>query len=144
MNKYFIFFLLVSLTGCVAVKVAPESSSTAVSESAGVKKNLTNVRQLTQGMIRQGVEEIMGEYTAIGFKANDEVPGTYETITLKNPYREEVLAVGDKQYEVIYYLSSIQLADGLVADDELTPVVFENGQMIGKGQDFLFKLKAGM
>ncbi|MCK5179660.1 MAG: DUF3192 domain-containing protein, partial [Candidatus Omnitrophica bacterium] len=32
-------------------------------------------------------------------------------------------------------------ADGIVTDDELTPLVFQENQLIGKGRSFLSELK---
>ena len=54
-------------------------------------------------------------------------------------------------YFVLYYFTQIVKPDGLLSEDELTPLIFEaktssqnissQDPLIGKGQDFVFRLK---
>jgi len=56
---------------------------------------------------------------------------------INNPYKTEFLTVNDKQYDVIYYYTDVRKADGAITDDELTPLIFEDGKLIGWGWSFL-------
>ena len=62
-------------------------------------------------------------------------------IPVKNPYREEILEGDGTTYRVAYYFTHIKKSDGIVADDELTPLIFQEGVLVGKGQGFLIDLK---
>ena len=100
-------------------------------------ENRQHVTQLSVGMTKQEVTELMGTKTA-----TDEVfvgllnGGTIKT-TVNNPYRSETLQGKDKVFEVHYYYTDVKKQDGAVTDDELTPVVFDNGKVIGWGWGFL-------
>jgi hypothetical protein len=59
-------------------------------------------------------------------------------VTINNPYRNEIVAGKDgSTLEVFYYVTDVHRNDGLITDDELTPLVFDNGKLIGWGQTFL-------
>jgi hypothetical protein len=42
-----------------------------------------------------------------------------------------------KSYQVLYYHTDLKQRDDKITDDELTPLVFENGKLIGWGYPFL-------
>ena len=46
-----------------------------------------------------------------------------------------------KKYSVLYYISSIVKPDGLVSEDELTPLVFDGEILVGKGLDELDRIR---
>ena len=79
----------------------------------------------------------MGEKTTIGYERPDPASSAYHPVTVSNPYHKEFLRGADKTYDVFYYFSHIQRADGIISSDELTPLVFEKDILIGKGWDFL-------
>ena len=58
-------------------------------------------------------------------------------MTITNPYRSEILQGKDKTLEVIYYVTDDKNNDGAIQDDELTPLVFDEGKLIGWGNSFL-------
>ena len=87
------------------------------------------------------VAGIMGDTINIGYKISAALEGAYEEVLVKNPYYEEVLKGSTTQYRIVCYFTHIRKADGIVTDDELTPLVFEEGRLIGKGVSFLSGLK---
>ena len=74
------------------------------------QKNVANSKSLRVGMTKQQVLEIMGE-----------------------PLKDEVFC----QPDLWYYYTGTVWADGLITADECTPLVFENGKLIGWGNNFL-------
>jgi hypothetical protein len=57
---------------------------------------------------------------------------------IDNPYRSETLTGKDgKNYDVLYYYSDLKQRDDKITDDELTPLVFHDGKLIGWGYPFL-------
>lgn len=59
-------------------------------------------------------------------------------LTITNPYRSEILkGKDDKIFEVIYYVTDVKNDDNAITDDELTPLIFNNGKLIGWGWSFL-------
>lgn len=107
------------------------------------KKELTNMQLVYPGMTCREVSAILGDEVRIGYEQSPAKNGAFafKPILLKNPYRTEILNMEDGKYEVFYYLTSVQNADGIISEEELTPLVFKKGKLVGKGQDFLFNLK---
>ena len=137
-KNIFVWILFITISGCVSI--SPEESYS----THGMSKNrheLTDIHKVMIGVSLKEVEGIMGNETVVGYQQKAADPTSYEAITIKNPYREEILDLKNKTYKVLYYLTEIKKADGLIAEDELTPLVFEGERLIGKGQDHLFKLK---
>ena len=60
-----------------------------------------------------------------------------EEIRIPNPYKSEFLKVRGKSLEVLYYVTQIKKDDGVFNKDELTPLIFENGKLIGWGWNYL-------
>ncbi len=92
-------------------------------------------------MTSREVAATMGEKTTIGYERPDVTSGAYHPASVSNPYHKELLRASGKTYDVFYYFTHIQRADGIISSDELTPLVFEKDVLIGKGWDFLNKLK---
>ncbi len=136
--KNFIWILLcLFLSGCVSVEMGMEPQKI---ETGQVKKFLTNIDRVYVGMTKAEVIDVMGNRITIGYEHMGE-GSKAEPIFLKSPYRTEILKDTETTYEVMYYFTRIKKADGIIADEELAPLVFEKNKLIGKGQDFLFKLK---
>ena len=81
-----------------------------------IRRNVENSRSLRVGMTKAEVLEVMGE-----------------------PIRNENFCKPDLWY---YYIEMVW-GDGLVTEEECMPLVFENGRLIGWGNDFLldYRLK---
>lgn len=63
-------------------------------------------------------------------------PGAYSCGST-TPYRSETLTGKDgKSYEVLYYYTHLKQRDDRITDDELTPLVFQGGKLIGRGYPF--------
>ena len=74
-----------------------------------VQRNIENSRNLRVGMTKEQVLEVMGE-----------------------PIRNEKFC----NPNVWYYYIEMVWGDGLTTEDECMPLVFENGKLIGWGNDF--------
>jgi hypothetical protein len=106
------FLLLVSLIlGC-----------TSASEQIRIK-NRENLLRLSIGMGKFEVLQIMGTQTVE---------------SINNPYKVETPKGEDGAlYEVLFYHTELKNKDGLISDDELTPIVFKDDKLIGWGWAFL-------
>ena len=74
-----------------------------------IRKNIENSRNLRVGMTKAEVKEIMGE-----------------------PIRDEKFCEPD----IWFYYTEMVWGDGLTTEDECLPLIFENGRLIGWGNDF--------
>ena len=111
MKKLSVLLVVLLIAGCAS---ATEQIRT---------KNRENLLRLSVGMGKFDVLQIMGTQTV-------------ESIT--NPYKVETPKGKDGSlYEVLFYHTDLKNKDGLVNDDELTPIVFEDSQLIGWGWAFL-------
>lgn len=81
-------------------------------------------------MSKDDVLGIMGTKTVRAYQKG-------KAIEITNPYRNEILRGKDKILEVVYYVTDVKKDDGAITDDELTPLVFEDGKLTGWGWSFL-------
>jgi len=58
-------------------------------------------------------------------------------LVMGRPYRTETLQGKDKVLMIYYYYTDIKAADVGITDDELTPLVFDEGKLLGWGGSFL-------
>jgi len=102
-------------------------------------ENRQNLLKLSLGMTKQEVLGIMGTETVhmplLGFGRGWRQSDYIETIN--NPYKSEILPGKEKTFDVLYYYTDEKRVDGAITDDELTPLVFDDGKLIGWGQGFL-------
>ena len=143
--KFFLvsIVMIISFSGCVTLDepaLMPIVTQIAIKEDYG---QLTNMRHIHLGMTSEEVKSIMGADIKVGYKSNSQVLGGFEPIKLKNPYRGEIIKSrrGNDVYFIKYYYTDVRIADGIISEDELVPLVFKKGKLIGKGKDYLFKLK---
>jgi hypothetical protein len=98
--------------------------------------NKSNLSKLNIGMDREEVLEIMGTKTIKTYRIETNALYYKKDRKIPNPYKTEIRKVGDKSYEIIYYYTEVKKRDGTITDDELTPLVFDNGELIGWGWSF--------
>ncbi|MBA7490766.1 hypothetical protein ES702_01309 [subsurface metagenome] len=123
-----LLFLVMMVSGCVPGRTLSEVTA----------PNRANLLKLSIGMSKQEAIDMMG---------TDEMTVFYrppyggvlrrKTIIITNPYRSEIFQGKDKTLEIIYYVTDVKRDDGVITDDELTPLVFDNGTLIGWGWSFL-------
>lgn len=90
-------------------------------------QNTENLRKLSVGLEKKLAVEIMGTEPSKGV-----------FMWIDNPYRSETLRGKDgKNCEVLYYYTDLKQRDDKITDDELTPLVFQDGKLIGWGYPFL-------
>lgn len=138
MNYIFLFTILLLATGCVAVDTS--SMRTATKPQAEPVQPLTKMEFVFIGMSMDEVKGILSDQLVIGYVRNH-TDQSLQPITLDSPYKKDSFANVTGQYEVLYYYTHVAKADDVIAEDEMTPLVFEQNKLIGKGWDFLFRLK---
>jgi hypothetical protein len=95
------------------------------------QKNLMNV---SIGMNKKEVMDIMGYQSA---KPKFRGAFQHQLPAANNPYKSEIIKIDSKTYEVLYYLTDNKKDDGAITDDELTPMYFNEGILMGWGLKFL-------
>lgn len=105
------------------------------------QKPLTKIDQVAEGMTYEEVMALMGDQVKIGFQEGSESVDSYGTVALRNPFRIEMLTAEGVPQLVVYFVTTINASDGQVTDDELTPVIFKDNLMSGKGWEFLEELR---
>ncbi|MDP2653602.1 MAG: hypothetical protein Q8Q08_06165 [Candidatus Omnitrophota bacterium] len=132
MRKIFLAALAVLAAGCVTIETETVSTGTFPKDL----KAISHLRQARTGMTVQEVRSLLDEQVIIGYEQAPDGQ-SYVPVTLNNPYRIETVQKGGLTYEIYYYFSGVKQPDGLVADDELVPLVFEDGKLVGKGWPYL-------
>jgi len=87
--------------------------------------------RLNIGMSESEVRAAFGDRTARGVAEKDA-----RELYVPNPYKTETVYCDEGTAKVLWYYSRINCDNGLVADDELTPVLFVNGRIVGWGNRF--------
>ena len=125
MRFAWIIFLSLILTGCVTSPVYNPMQTASPQE---ISLNESGFKTVRDGMTMDQVHKIMGQELVIGyaFQAPD-----YKPLTIPNPYKSEAIKATGCFIE--YYIEAIRQPDGVVRDNELMPLIFKNGRLIGRG-----------
>jgi hypothetical protein len=112
--------------------------------------NRERLNNLTVGMAKAEVLEAMGSESVQTYKKSAlpskkgskeisrEIRALYRSERINNPFRIETSQTADGVFiEILLYYTDILTVDGAITDDELTPVVIENGVLVGWGWVFL-------
>jgi len=94
-------------------------------------ENRQKLLHLLLGMTKTEVLEVMDTNT-VAFHWFGEVD------QLTNPHRIEAFrdSLGT-EYEILFYYTDLKEPDGAITDDELTPLVLKDNQLIGWGWSFV-------
>lgn len=127
----FYFILMLTMVGCANMQTYdPIASATRQT----FLLNESEMAQIRIGMTQDQAHKILGESITIGYSQE-------KKITINNPYKTENLKIKEDVLIVEYYVTRINHPDGIVTDDELTPLVFSKGQLIAMGQEYLKTLR---
>ena len=131
MRKILALLLCLGLSGCATVTLQDITSV-----------NRQNLLRLSIGMTKNEALNIMGTETKAAkvalYQFGNWAETPVENVQINNPYRSEILKdKNGKNFEVIYYMTDIRKTDTNTIEDELTPLVFDNGKLIGWGWGFL-------
>jgi hypothetical protein len=140
MKRILISMCVLMVSGCVSVSFQ-ETVENSKFVARIKESSLTDIHKLKMGMKIQEVKAIMQAGVKIGYEKTGSDKQDFRRISLKNPYRIEEMKKQNRQYKVYYYFTHIVKSDGIISDEELTPIVFEYDTLIGKGWNYLFRLK---
>lgn len=99
--------------------------------------NKRNLQRVSLGNTRFEVETIMGSERA-GGGLPEVAFGRLQYLAAKNPMREDTVRGRDgADYQVLFYYTDVHAKDDKITDDELTPIVFRDGKVVGIGHPFL-------
>ncbi len=123
-----LFILTMPLSGCALALVGAGvgahyfASQQSIEEVA--EQNKTNIEKLVFGMSKRFALDIMGEKMVRAYQNGKE-------LVINNPYKTELLEKHGKKFEILYYLTDPNGNDRIFTNDEFTPLVFENGILVG-------------
>lgn len=104
-------------------------------------RRFVSTHQLRTGLSPSDVKALLGQDVIIGYEMPDTRNKHYKPFVISNPYRAESYTNGNNAYEIEYYLVGINHSDGEVSDDELTPLVYQDGKLIGWGWGYFKRIK---
>ena len=144
MKRGLSFFLVPAivalLTGCVTLQQEYETAGVDSDPVPSVRRFIST-HQLRAGLSRSEVKALLGDQVIIGYEMIDRDEQRYKPIVQQNPYRSEEIASKGRKYVVDYYLIGINSSDDRINDDELSPLVFQDGQLVGWGWNYLKRIK---
>lgn len=133
MRFIWIIFLSLSFTGCAA---SIDYNPMQVASQEELLLNESGFKAIQNGMTIEEVHKIMGQQLVIGYTY--QTPD-YKPLTIPNPYKSE--AIKNTGYLIEYYIEAIRRPDGIVRDDELMPLIFNGGKLIGRGWPLVDSLR---
>ena len=138
MRYMYLVLAVIFLQGCASMTVEQSGTSGLM---GGKQEPFSAISKIKEGITESELKALMGDSLVIGYSVNTQNPGTSQAAKVKNPYREEEFKKQDRTYKIFYYFTQIKKTDGIVADDELTPVVVNDGKVVGIGANFVHQLK---
>jgi len=130
----------------------PFALSACASAGGFRETNLRNLDRLHTGMTRAQVFAVMGtaSVSAAGTESSGPLGVAEDTLgvnrvqipvggprpVLQNPHRNETYEADGSNWEILFYYTSVVADDGLVTDNETTPVVLRDDILVGIGWDF--------
>jgi hypothetical protein len=123
----FTWTILLSLTlaGCASTPAYNPMKTVSQQE---LLLNESGLKAVQEGMTLEQVHKIMGQELMIGYEFQSP---EYKPLTIPNPYKSEVIK--GTAYIIEYYIEAIRQPDGIVNDNELMPLIFKDGKLIGRG-----------
>lgn len=125
MRYALIVLLTLGLAGCATT---PAYNPMQVSAQEEVLLNDSGFKAIQEGQTLEQVHKLMGTELVIGYTFQDP---NYKPLTIPNPYKSET--VKGTGYFIEYYIEAIRQPDGIVSDNELMPLIFKDGKLIGRG-----------
>ena len=119
--------LVLSLVGCALTQ-----ENTPLDLSA-MTHQFISLELVHPGMTPSEVAAVLGQQVIVGYELVDAKVGQFKPIVINNPYRRETIG----KYDVAYYFVGIKKADDQITDDELVPLIFQNGRLTAYGWPFL-------
>lgn len=132
-------FFTMGLTGCVTIDTGDPDRD--IPKTEPVRRAFISLRQIHAGMTPQEVRAVLGDKIVVGYDLLGPDTDQYRPVTRDNPYRSETFEGKNGVYLVEYYIMGVQTPDGQITDDELIPLVFENGRLKGSGWTYLQKTR---
>lgn len=125
---------VVMLVGCASKQAADQAldGPEEVSYRTLISRNVVNLNKLSLGMTKDEAMDTMGRFVAP--TRNSVVP---------NPYRTEPFSTDGKQYEALYYMTRKYPPFTSIKLSQATPVVIEDGRVIGWSLSVLEEARAG-
>ncbi|MFC1804453.1 DUF3192 domain-containing protein [Candidatus Omnitrophota bacterium] len=129
MKKIIVLLLCLGLVGCISLGNVDRLRAA----------NGRRLVRLNIGMAEVDVLHIMGDASATD-------RNFLERFTVNNPHKSEILQGKNKTLKVVYYYTDIKEPHRFygfthkvptVKEDDLTPLVFDEGKLIGWGWGFL-------
>ncbi len=127
------------IIGIILLLLAISCTTAATKLSRFRAENRTNLMRLKPGITKEETLAIMGVKSveiSNKWQVGPANPNRVDAIYL-NPHKNEYLIGPSDTIEVIYYYTELKRNDGVISDDELTPLVFRHDQLIGWGQSVL-------
>jgi hypothetical protein len=132
MRYAIIIFLFFTLAGCAST---PEYDPLHAAIQIPLPLNENAFKEVKEGMTLDQVHKIMGQELKVGFAIQLE---NSKPLTIANPYKIESLK--GSGYVIEYYVENLLRPDSVLSDDELQPLVFRDGKLIGRGWPLLKSL----
>jgi len=119
MRKFVVILTILGLLGCATNLLLRVSN-----------ENRQKLHKLYVGMSEEDALRTMGTETV-----------SSNLMSVNNPFRIQKMSFGHRNLQVIYYVTEVAMDDNVVDDNELTPLVFEDKELIGWGWEYLNNIK---
>lgn len=123
MRRIYVLLFAVFVSGC-----AGAGSLVKITDAAS--NNRGSLSKIAVGMDKEQVMDIMGRDVI-------QARCCFWRVPIANPYKTEILQGQGKSFEVLYYFTDAPDTDCRIDEENLTPLVFLDGEIIGWGDGFM-------
>jgi hypothetical protein len=137
---------MLGLSGCIFIADGSNCGGDCWNKSGCSKgietksPEIVELRQLNQSVISSrlniGMAEPEVRAAFVDRVARGELGKDRGQLYVNNPYRTETVYCQEQTAKVLWYYSAVRCDNGQINNDELTPVLFVDGKLVGWGQRF--------
>jgi hypothetical protein len=134
---------MLGLSGCVIIGDSSKLDGWGPGCSKGVEAKapeIVELRQQNQSVVSSrlniGMTEPEVRTAFMDRVARGELGKDKGMLIVNNPYRTETVFCQEQTAKVLWYYTSVKCDNGRIENDELTPLLFVDGKLVGWGQRF--------
>ena len=132
---------MLGLSGCVIIGAGNDGNPRGCSKGIETKSpEIVELMQQNQNVIASrlniGMTEPEVRAAFLDRVARGELGKDKGMLIVNNPYRTETIYCQEQTAKVLWYYTSVKCNNGRIDNEELTPVLFVDGKLVGWGHRF--------